>query len=382
MKNYYLPITLHVVSDYFAIPCDGIIGADFLKQHKAKIDYLTNSFTIQRPKTLTVPLIDDVQKQIFVIPPRSEVVRYIPFDISGEYVVQNGQVDVGIFVASSIISEKSSYVRILNTNNNPCTIEPNQIKLIPLENFEILKLESTTVEKNDEILKKISKNVPDYLQVELQNLCNRFIDVFTLPNEKLTKNNFYKQRIKVKDNEPVYRKNYRVPHTQKRIIDEKVKKMLDEDIIEPSCSAYNSPILLVPKKSTTGETAWRLVIDYRELNKKVVADKYPLPRIEEILDELGRAQYFSVIDLMSGFHRVELEDKSRDFTSFSTNLGSFRFKRMPFGLNISPNGFSRMMSIAFSGLPPQTAFLYMDDIIVIGCSIRHHLKNLEQVFRV
>ena len=79
---------------------------------------------------------------------------------------------------------------------------------------------------------------------------------------------------------------------------------------------------------------------------------------------------------MSGFHQIELDNESKKFTAFSSPDGHYEFNRLPFGLNISPNSFQRMMTISLSGLPPECAFLYIDDIIVMGCSINHHLKNL------
>lgn len=76
------------------------------------------------------------------------------------------------------------------------------------------------------------------------------------------------------------------------------------------------------------------------------------------MDQLGRAKWFSVLDCLSGFHQIPLEQNSRDMTSFSTDSGSFRFTRLPFGVKVSPNSFQRMMSIAFSGITPERAFLY------------------------
>lgn len=103
--------------------------------------------------------------------------------------------------------------------------------------------------------------------------------------------------------------------------------MLQQDIIEHSFSSYNSPLLLVPKKNSTGIKNWRVVVDFRNiLNKKVVSDSFPLPRIDEILDQLGRAKYFSILDLHSGFHQIESEPSSRKFTAFSTNSGHFHLK--------------------------------------------------------
>lgn len=137
----------------------------------------------------------------------------------------------------------------------------------------------------------------------------------------------------------------------------------------------------MPKKSSSGEKKWRLVIDFRKINSKLIGDKFPLRRIDDILDQLGRSKWFSVIDLISGFHQIPLEEESPNITSFSTDSGSYRFTRLPFGLSISPNSFSRMMSIAFSGITPDRAFVYMDDLIVLGCSVNHHLENLKKVFQ-
>ena len=110
-------------------------------------------------------------------------------------------------------------------------------------------------------------------------------------------------------------------------MNKQVKKLINDNIVEPSSSEYNSLILLVPIKSLPGhkEKRWRLVSDYRGINKKLIADKFPLPRIDDILDQLGRAKYFSCLDFISGFHQIELEEESKNITSFSTNKGSYRF---------------------------------------------------------
>lgn len=115
-----------------------------------------------------------------------------------------------------------------------------------------------------------------------------------------------------------------------------------------------------------------MCIDYSKLNKNVIPDKFPMPRIEEILDGLGRAKYFSVMDLYSGYHQIPISKKSRPMTSFSTDNGFYQWKVLPFGLNIAPASFTRMMTLAFSGLTPHHAFIYMDDLIN---SHRFHRKS-------
>lgn len=143
--------------------------------------------------------------------------------------------------------------------------------------------------------------------------------------------------------------------------------MLSNGTIEPSRSEYNSPILLAPKKSLPNnpERRWRFCVDYRSINKKLLSDTFPLPRVDDILDQLGRARLFSCIDFLNGFHQVPLEEDSKDITSFSTDKGSFRFNSIPFGLKIGPSSFQRMMTLAFTGLPPDQGFIYMDDLIIV-----------------
>ena len=174
------------------------------------------------------------------------------------------------------------------------------------------------------MLKEISKNTAQHAHNRILPLCSEYSDIFSLESDQMTVNNFYKQKFKLKSDEPVYVKNYRTPHAMKNEIDSQIGKLLKNDLIEPSCSEYNSPILLVPKKSSDDKKKWRLCVDYRLLNKKIVADKFPIPRIDEILDSLGRARFFSILDLFSGFHQIPIDENSRDFTSFSTTKGSFR----------------------------------------------------------
>lgn len=103
--------------------------------------------------------------------------------------------------------------------------------------------------------------------------------------------------------------------------------------------------------------------------------------MDDVLDNLGRAKWFSTLDLFSGFFQIPLNEESRKYTSFSTPEGSFQYKVLPFGLNVAPNSFARMVAMAFSGLKTATCFLYLDDIIVIGISQSRHLNILEHVLK-
>lgn len=372
--------TFHIVPRDIFQSFDAIIGLDFISKFSAVLDYSEWQITINQPFKLSLPILNGPEETSLIIPPRSEVIRKIPFEIEADVVIHKQEIQSGVYVANTINSPESPYVRILNTNENTTYINLHKLEYSKLSDYSVYKTMTLDPNHDEKILQLIDSNTRAPYNKSFTKFCKAYTDIFSLKDELLTTNNFYKQKIQVKDHEPVYKRNYRMPHAQKPIVKGKIQELIQKEIIEPSSSAYNSPLLLVPKKSIDGKPNWRLVIDYREVNKKIIPDKYPLPRISDILDSLGRCKFFSIIDLQSAFHQIELEPESRDLTSFSCEFGSYRFVRVPFGLNISPNAFSRMMAIAFAGLKPDQAFLYMDDIIVIGCSENHQLNNIKDVF--
>lgn len=383
IDNYEIPHFFHIVENSFPIPGDGILGRDFLVKHKSFIDYGDWTMTLRLPHTdLVIPIFNGPEENTLYIPPRCEVIRHIKCleNIKQDSLIENKELQPGIYIARTIISKENPIVKIINTTLESARINITSLQTMDLDQFQVFNIETEPQCRESQLLSELNQNIPEFVKNDMLSLCKEFSDVFALQTDKLTVNNFYKQKLKLLDNTPKYIKNYRMPHVLKKEMNKQVGKMLHNNVIEPSASEYNSPVLLVPKKSTDGQKAWRMCIDFRNVNKALLADKFPLPRIDDILDQLGRAKWFSVVDLMSGFHQIPLDEASRDITSFSVDSGSYRFTRLPFGLSVSPNSFQRMMSIAFAGITPEKAFLYMDDLIVIGCSEKHHLANLKEVF--
>lgn len=335
-------------------------------------------------KQTTVNIEEYPEANFLYVPARSECIRqFLPINSESDQYVPASEISPGVYTCRSIVCPRTPFVRIINTNDFDTKI-PNKLSHTDnINEYELVRSNNTTrTTRTQTLIDILTPNFPKHVQKELSALCTEYSDIFHLDSDQLTSNNFYEQTIRLQDKSPVYIKNYRIPYTHKEEINKQIDKLLKDELIEPSTSSYNSPLLIVPKKSTNGERKYRMVIDYRQLNRKVATDKFPLPRIEEIFDNLGKAIYFSVLDMASGFHQIKIEKKSRHVTSFSCDKGSYQWKVLPFGLNISPNSFSRMMSIAFSGLQPSQCFLYIDDVIVIGKSKSHHLKNLRAVFDV
>lgn len=144
--------------------------------------------------------------------------------------------------------------------------------------------------------------------------------------------------------------------------------MISSDLVRKSKSAFNAPTWVVKKKSLAGrKTRWRLVIDYRKLNEKTIPDPYLIPNISEMFDQLGRAKYYHVVDLKSGFHQVKMHPKNLFKTAFSIHpLGRFEFLVLPFGLVNSPRTFQRILNTVLGELIADTCFVFIDDIIVFG----------------
>lgn len=179
-----------------------------------------------------------------------------------------------------------------NTSTQNVIINGFIPKLSPLHDYHILNFKTKNNPKNNNRIKLLEdelnfESVPSFAKLELTNLCKEFNDIFHLKDDILTYNNFYRQNINLADPSPVYIKNYRTPQVEREEVCRQIENLLQNDIVEPSISEYNSPILLVPKKSNN-EKKWRLVVDYRQLNKRLLADKFPLPRIDDILDRQSK----------------------------------------------------------------------------------------------
>ncbi len=173
---------------------------------------------------------------------------------------------------------------------------------------------------------------------------------------------------------PVKLPPYRLPHAYREEVQSELREMLDTGMIEPSKSEWASPIVLVKKKDGT----MRLCVDYRRLNSVTTADAYPMPRIDDLLDKLGQARYITTLDLARGYWQVPVAMRDRAKTAFTTPMGLYQFRVMPFGLSGAPATFQRMMDTLLRGTE-NFAAAYLDDLVVYSATWEDHCRHVRQV---
>ena len=200
-------------------------------------------------------------------------------------------------------------------------------------------------------------------------------DIFSAKGEPLGKCDLEYMTIKT-NCQPICQKAYRTPLHKRQLVEDSISEMLRDGVIVPSSSPWASPVTLVPKKDNTT----RFCIDYRKLNAETVKNRYPLPLIQAIFDEMGGSKVFSTIDLKSGFWQIPVAPEDQAKTAFRCHLGHFECRRMPFGLCNAPAVFQRTMDKVLAGLIGVCAFVYIDDIIIYSKNMNDHEKHLQSVF--
>ena len=180
-----------------------------------------------------------------------------------------------------------------------------------------------------------------------------------------------KHRVDTGNSPPIRQPVRRIPLHKREEARHLLQDMLAKGVIQPSSSPWASPIVLVPKKD--GNV--RFCVDYRKVNAVTRRDAYPLPRMDDTLDTLAGAKWFSTLDMVSGYWQVEVADEDKEKTAFCTPDGLYEFSVLPFGLCNGPATFQRLMDLVLFGLQWSSCLVYLDNIIVVGRSFHEHLQN-------
>lgn len=364
---------------------DGLIGLDLLTKWEANINL--KQLCLNTKSTVTPILLynsRNVNLYEDIIPANSTKLIRIPIDTpdSEVYVPEQILCNCTIHECVTSVIQNRGFLEVENPNNNDVVFSLDHPAHAELFNVECTRTKQTPARTKDVLSRLRTEHLNNEEKANLMALCSKFADVFYIEGENLTFTNRIKHHIRTTDDNPVYTKSYRYPFIHRQEVSDQINKMLTQGIIRPSESAWSSPIWIVPKKvDASGKQKWRLVVDFRKVNEKTIDDKYPIPNISDVLDKLGKCQYFTTLDLASGFYQVEMEPSDISKTAFNVEHGHFEFLRMPMGLKNSPSTFQRVMDNILRGLQNQICLVYLDDIIVFSTSLQEHMVNLEKVFQ-
>ena len=312
--------------------------------------------------------------------------------------VENCPLPGGLLLAPAMvqITRETAYVPIVNVGEVDCFLPPRitvgalrlaEIVSLPAEVTEVkptvyqnsmtaTSTQGTEVRSVQGALGEIDlSNLPAHEQEKVLRLLHKYKSVFAAHEGDLGCTNLICHEIPLLDNAPVRQRYRRIPPADYDAVKAHIRMLLETQVIRESSSPYASPIVLVKKK----DGSLRMCVDYRQLNSRTRKDAFPLPRIEESLDALSGAHWFSTLDLASGYNQVPVAEQDKMKTAFCTPFGLFEFNRMPFGLCNAPSTFQRLMERMFGAQHFQSLLLYLDDVVVFSATVDEHVSRLDAV---
>ena len=383
---------------------EDIIGIDFINTHHLWYDPVHREVFFNKAKdTATLSVMSETH-----LPSLTKIILKVRYN--GE--IQKGQAHIATIKSdqSCLISGGPALIKI--AENNCCYIEvencsPCDIKLErgstiatvesewedqiqefdgkQVDNF-INEIKETTAKiqkpvylTRDEIEKRVKMNIPTTHKDKYLDLLFKYRSVISKDKSDLGMAKNFFHRIVLKDDGPVYRKQYQIPEAHNTFIEETLTEWLKLGVVRRSQSMYNSPIFCVPKKTGQG---LRIVQDFRELNEHSHIDKYSMKEINECIGDIGRANstIFTTLDLTSGFWQMPLHPDDAHKTAFTIpGKGQFEWITSPMGLLGCPASFQRMMEKFMRGIP--NVIVYIDDLLIHLKNHEDHLVYLEKVLQ-
>ncbi|RYE21911.1 MAG: hypothetical protein EOP45_08990, partial [Sphingobacteriaceae bacterium] len=354
IEEHYLSTTLHVVDKQYAGPGDGYLGYDFFAPYKVIIDMNKMCLRIHINEIITDP-----------IQHREKIKSDHPINYEGKIIVNN--VNIKPIKSNRRYSEnlkinknKEEYFEVHNYDDNDKNLN-ERIEFI----YENLKLQDCNEEE-----KKTVKEI-----------CKAFPYQFHLKGDTLGYTTIMEHTIDlIPGSKPVNVRQYRIPQTLRKIMEDIVKDFEQQGIIEKCQSKWNSPAILVSKNDEFGtKTDHRFVVDYRKLNEITEISCSVMPLIEDVFAGLGGNSYYTCIDLKHAFYHLNVKKSQRDYTSFSVGNFQYRFIRMPMGLATAPLSWQKTVNLIFDKLIGKGVYVYLDDVIIYAKTKEEHDKILWEV---
>lgn len=292
------------------------------------------------------------------------------------------------------ISTKDGEIKTVVDKRGRQSLSDNEVSHEKCFLSELIRTNETTPKKSNDwkdndkaergniIFEKIKKDhCSEEEKRHIRNWCHSYPKQFHLEGDKLACTDIFRHKIILKPNtRPSNIRQYRIPQTHKRVLNEMIEDYENQGIIEKCDSNFNSPVILVAKKDDKGEkTDFRFVVDFRKLNEITEEQNFPIPLIDEIFDEMTGCEYFTTMDIKGAFHQIELAEESRDFTAFSNGRFQYRWCRMPMGLTSAPLTWQKVINTILKNFIGKGVYAYLDDIVIYTRTLGEHNSLIEGV---
>ena len=387
-----------------------LLVTDFLQRYHCVIDLAQRTLTIGAGDVIPVPLYSGecaytchvLVKETTVIPAYHQVQLPVNLAQGEDFPAQAGLFEPkpefdedhgSLLVTHSVSPVKNGQttIRLLNPTSVSATVYSQEKigKLSLLQEAEFVHRVEPALDKVPAARSKaaIGKAIDAMLLkvqgltvkecVRLEKLLYEVEDVISMGDGDLVRTSLLRHTMNTGNAPPIHQQARRLPFHQRDVVQKMIHGMLEQGIIEPTDGSWSSPIVLVKKQ----DGSFRFCVDYRRVNDITKKDVHPIPRIDDTIDTLAGARWFSTIDLASGYWQVEMDEADKEKTTFVTPFGLHQFRVMPFGLTNAPSTFQRLMGLVLAGLCWQTCLVYLDDIIIFSRTVDEHFQRLTDILR-
>ncbi|MBS1986331.1 hypothetical protein JST99_00150, partial [Candidatus Dependentiae bacterium] len=381
--NEIVSLTLHFCNIKFtmtaividALACgDIILGINFLKCFNPTIDWKKSTIDIDINNYTPAPhdnmsTSDIVLASFHVIPSSSNSSPRTP-----DTTVQSEEHRIKLVSRRTMKSllKDNTTVPLCSIYLLPTSTDSTSTSNVPLQSVQIM---SGLNSKYDDTAANTAKH--SYNEHE-QRIHVEFKDIFETMPPGLPPKREHDHAIElIPGSQPPAKSAYRLSLTELDELRKQLDKLLANGLIRASKSAFGAPMLFVKKK----DGSMRMCIDYRDLNSITIKNRYPLPRVDELLDRLSGAKYFSKLDLQSGYYQIRMKEEDIHKTAFRTRYGSFEFLVLPFGLTNAPSTFMQMMQDIMKPYLDRFVISFLDDILIYSNTLEQHQQHVREVLQ-
>jgi hypothetical protein len=348
LQQYRGEVTFYVcpLSSQF----DAILGDDWLIKHNAQLDFATKRCVLRKPDGSRVVIVPDA-----TAPAPTANGLHVLSALQFKRALRKGA-EAFLVVVEEVVEDRPPQ-GAESHSGRPDSRTPGSLNALKVSDVGTSAVDQKALER---LLHRYRARFPDELPKfkPVGNMVRH-----TIPLEPGAK--------------PPCRPMYRLSQPELEELRKQISELLMKGYIEPSSSPYGAPVLFVKKK----DGSLRMCIDYRALNQLTVKNKYPLPRIDDLLDSLNGAKVFSSLDLKSGYHQIQIDPEDVPKTAFRTPFGHFQYKVLCFGLTNAPSVFQAAMNDIFRDFLGDFVLIYLDDVLVLSKTPEDHLIHLERVLQ-